>query len=139
MTHDCLSSVALALEYILLLFICRLFMYCCPSWDSEWITGVGLGLVCQVIDPLLLGVATPRDGWPELQLSFVRTTLFRSCCTSFRLYSTLIPLCSFTLFNFHCSNVQVLVITVLHQFHFSYSHSEWNLLFLQGEIVLALA
>ena len=46
-------------------------------------------------------------------------------------FLTSFPLSLIVLFQSCCSHAQVFGRTLVHEFHFSYSHTEWNLLFLK--------
>ena len=73
----------------------------------------------------------------ELQLGR-RNFLFRACCTSFHIHSSLLTffLCVFLIFHFTYSYAKVLGTTLVHEVHISYSHAESYVLFSRGEIVL---
>ena len=64
-------------------------------------------------------------------LTFRLTGLFRAHCASFHIYSFLLDFFSFNfvLFQSCCSHAQVFGRTLAHEFLFSYSHTEWNLIF----------
>ena len=84
---------------------------------------------------------TTGYGRPDRQLgrrnffSFVPALLF-SIST---LYLLAFLLCFFFLFQSYCSHAQVFWRTLAPEFRISYSHTEWYLHFLQGEILLTFA
>ena len=87
---------------------------------------IGVGQVCLVIHPLPLGVATPGEGWPELQFRPSRLFFSRAHFTSFYTRSSLLTFffCFFVLFHSSCSHARVFEKTLLHEFHISSSHTE---------------
>ena len=69
-------------------------------------------------------------------LTFRLTGLFRAHCASFHIHSFPFFLASsslslIVLFQSCYSHAQVFGRTLVHEFHFFYSHTEWNLLFLK--------
>ena len=66
-----------------------------------------------------------RLGWRD----FLVPTVLLSTFIPFFLTSS--PLSLIVLFQSCCSHAQMFGRTLVHEFHFSYSHTEWNLLFLK--------
>ena len=66
---------------------------------------------------------------------------FHARFTSFHTHTSLLTfiICFFILFHSCCFHARVFGKTLVHEFPISCSHNEWYLLFLRGEIVLALA
>ena len=62
---------------------------------------------------------------------------FRAHCAFFDFDSSFLTFfpCFFVLFKSCCSHTQVFRRTLLYEFHFFYSHTEWNLLFLKKSIL----
>ena len=61
---------------------------------------------------------------------------FHAHFTSFHTHASLLTFFSFfVLFYSCCSNAWVFGKTLVHEFHISYSHTEWYLLFLQNEMI----
>ena len=69
------------------------------------------------------------DFWRVSWRDFFLPTVFFSTFIPFFLNSS--PLSLIVWFQSCCSIAQVFGRTLVHEFHFSYSHTEWNLLFLQ--------
>ena len=97
---------------------------------------------CPVVHFILSAVLRePRsqgEVGPRYCLAF-GTSVFRANITSFHILYYLIAVldCFFVLFHFCCSDAQVFGTILVHEFDISYCHTEWYLIFLRNEMVIA--
>ena len=65
--------------------------------------------------------------------------LFHIRFTSFHIHASLLTFfCFMVLFHSCCSHVRMFGKILVHEYHISYGHTEWNLFISRGEIVLYL-
>ena len=89
-----------------------------------------MGLVRLVIHLLFLEQQPWGDGGSELQLCHSYIFFLKCCVTSLHIHSSLSHILPLFLspISYLLSHTQVFLNILLHEFHISYSHTEWNLL-----------